>query len=51
MGLRKYIRQVRPIQENYIKPENKIQSLFVEEVELPTEVFGGLPFEKSERIK
>ena len=49
MHLRKYVRQIRPIQENYIKPEDKIQFLFTEEVNLPTEVFGGLPFEKSER--
>ena len=49
MHLRKYVRQIRPIQENHIKPEDKIQFLFTEEVNLPTEVFGGLPFEKSER--
>ena len=27
MGLRKYVRQVRPIQENHIKPEIKVQTL------------------------
>ena len=32
MHLRKYVRQIRPIQENYIKPEDKIQFLFTEEV-------------------
>ena len=35
MHLRKYVRQIRPIQENYIKPEDKIQFLFTEEVNLP----------------
>ena len=30
MYLRKYVRQIRPIQENYIKPENKIQNLLSE---------------------
>ena len=30
MGLRKYVRQVRPIQENHIKPEIKVQTLLNE---------------------
>ena len=48
--LRKYVRQLkRPIQEKYIAPIIKIQSFFAEEAKLPTEVFGGLPHEKSEK--
>ena len=27
MSLRKYVRQVRPVQENYISPEIKVQKL------------------------
>ena len=30
MHLRKYVRQIRPIQENYIKPEDKVQNLLSE---------------------
>ena len=30
MHLRKYVRQVRPIQENYLKPDKKIQTLLSE---------------------
>ena len=30
MQIRKYVRQVRPIQENYIKPDVKIQTLLSE---------------------
>ena len=30
MHLRKYVRQVRPIQENHIKPEIKVQTLLNE---------------------
>jgi len=47
--LRKYVRQLKPIQENKITPVIKIQSFFAEEAKLPTEVFGGLPHEKSEK--
>jgi len=39
MSLRNYVRQVRPIQENYLAPVNRVQTLF-------TEVIGKLPQEK-----
>ena len=44
MGLRKYVRQVRPIQENYVSPLNKIQKHILYEAEMsPTEFakYGG----------
>ena len=44
MGLRKYVRQVRPIQENYVSPVLKIQNHILYEAEMsPTEFakYGG----------
>ena len=44
MGLRKYVRQVRPIQEDYVSPLNKIQNHILYEAEMsPTEFakYGG----------
>ena len=48
MHLRKYVRQVRPIQENYVSPINKIQNL-LERVDTTlnasiTELFPAIAF-------
>ena len=49
MSIRKFVRQVRPIEESYTPPIEKIQTFFVEEVQLPSEVFAGLSHEINTR--
>jgi hypothetical protein len=49
MSIRKFVRQVRPIEESYTPPIEKIQTFFVEEVQLPSEVFAGLSYEINTR--
>ena len=49
MSLQQYVRQVRPRNESYTPPVDKVQNFLYEEVNLPKEVFIGLSYEKSER--
>ena len=44
MALQKYVRQLRPIQDNKVNYVERVQDLF-EEVVLPKEVFDGLQHE------
>ena len=49
MNLQQYVRQVKPRNESHILPVDKVQSFLFEEIDLPKEVFGNLPYERNER--
>ena len=44
MNLQQYVRQVKPRNESHILPVDKVQSFLFEEIDLPKEVFGNLPY-------
>ena len=46
--LRKFVRQLRPTQENYIAPVIKIQSL-LEELQFPKDIFDGFEFTQTQK--
>ena len=46
--LRKFVRQLRPIQEKYIAPIIKIQSL-LEELQFPKDIFDGFEFTQTQK--
>ena len=45
MSLNRYVRQLNPIKENRVNYVEKVQNFLVEELVLPTEIFGGLTHE------
>ena len=45
MSIRAHVRKLRPIRESYTPPEEKIQNFFTEQVQLPSEIFGGFTHE------
>jgi len=46
--LRKFVRQLRPIQEKYVAPVIKIQSL-LEELQFPKDIFDGFEFTQTQK--
>ena len=45
MSIRAHVRKLRPVRESYTPPVDKIQDFFIEQVQLPSEIFGGFTHE------
>jgi hypothetical protein len=49
MSLRKSIRQLRPIQENFTAPIDKVQSFLSEDIDLPNDVLDGFEHTQTDK--
>jgi len=49
MGIKNYVRQVRPVQEAHVNHLEKIQSFLSEDIDLPTDVLDGFEFSQTDK--
>ena len=49
MSLRKSVRQLRPIQENFTAPVDKVQSFLSEDIDLPNDVLDGFEHTQTDK--
>ena len=49
MGIKNYVRQVRPVQEAHVNHLDRIQSFLSEDIDLPTDVLDGFEFSQTDK--
>ncbi len=49
MSLQQYVRQVRPRNESYISPVDKVQNFLSENIDFPSEVLDGFEFTQTDK--